>query len=153
VAGGDPFDEIHPVLVCIAWRQRTKLPMTYWYPLNTAASLAERVSELPPGERARRWVLRDDNMQHYHGIISLAEDPVHLELYWKANPRSREQLVGLYRLHLARLLAEGYVRRESEDRPDDVRLRFHRGERGVIHIQTRDGAPALAVGVVDAILG
>jgi hypothetical protein len=127
--------------------------MTYWYPLNTAASLVERVGDLPLGHGARRWVLRDDNLQHYHGVLPLAEDPVYLELYWKANARSQEQLVGLFRLHLARLLAEGYVRRESDARPDDVRLRFHRGDRGVVHIQVRDDLPKLAVGVVDATLG
>ena len=127
--------------------------MMYTYPLPNAASLAERVSDLPPGRRARRWVLRDDNQQHYHGVLSLDEDPVYLELHWKANARAQAQLVGSYRLHLAPLLAAGYVRRERNDTPAGVRLRFYRGNRGVVYIQVRDDQPALPIGVVDATLG
>src|SRR5258705_2985718 len=123
--------------------------MTYTYPLGGAESLVERVSEVPPGALARRWVLRDDNQQHYHGVLSLEEDPAYIELHWKAGARAREQLVGLFRLHLARLLADGYVRRQSDDQPPDtsVRLRFHRGHRRVAFVQVRDDELRWPIGV------
>jgi hypothetical protein len=129
--------------------------VSYTYPLGAAGSLVERVSEVPPSAQSRRWVLRDDNQQHCHGVLSLAEDPAYIELHWKAGARGREQLVGLFRLHLARLLAECYVRREHADRADDpeVHLRFRRGDRGVVSVQVRDDQPALPIGVVDATLG
>jgi hypothetical protein len=129
--------------------------MSYTYPLSGFASFVERVDAPPPGARARRWVLRDDNQQHYHGVVHLDEDPLYVELHWRANARAQEQLVGVFRLHLARLLADGYVRREHEEQPDDteVRLRFYRGSRSVICVQVRDDQPALPIGIVDATLG
>lgn len=94
--------------------------------------------------------MRDDNQQHYHGRIPLREDPLLLELRWKADARSREQVVGIYRLHLRELLEANYVRRESDlPAETDVRLRFHRGDRGVIFIQSGSGQPELPIGVVD----
>lgn len=124
--------------------------MSYSYPLGSARQLAERVDEEPGGVRGRRWVLRDDNQRHSHGVVSLTDDPVVIELFWKSDARGREQRVGLYRLHLARLLADGYVRYEREAAPgDEVRLRFYRGDRGVMYIQSRAEGPALAIGTVD----
>jgi hypothetical protein len=124
--------------------------MSFRFPLGGARQLAERVEALPPDASHRRWVLRDDNQQQYHGVVPLSERPLYVELYWKANARGREQLVGAYRLHLDELLAQGYVRRERGDAPDDeVRLRFFRGDRGVVYIQARAEGPALAVGTVD----
>jgi hypothetical protein len=129
--------------------------MSYTYPLSTFSSFVERVDEPAPGTLARRWVLRDDNQQHYHGVVPLDEDPLYVELHWKASARAREQLVGVFRLHLAALLSEGYVRREHEERPGDaeLRLRFYRGSRSVIYVQVRDDQPALPIGIVDATLG
>jgi hypothetical protein len=129
--------------------------MRFQYPLDSAASLVERIDEPPSGVIVRKWVLRDDNQQHYHGIVRLDDDPLYIELHWKTDGRAREQLVGLFRLHLGRLLSSGYVRLEHEDRPDDeeVRLRFYRGERGAVYIQVRNDDPALPVGVVDATVG
>jgi uncharacterized protein YndB with AHSA1/START domain len=86
----------------------------YAYPLSTASSLVERIESVPDGAASRRWVLRDDNQQHYHGRISLTDDPTYLELLWKPSVRGREQVVGVYRLHLAQRLAGGYVRREDD---------------------------------------
>jgi len=127
--------------------------MVYSFPLGYAAPFVERVDALPPGAHARRWVLRDDNQQHYHGVMPLEEDPAYVELHWKADGRAQEQLVGVFKLHLARLLSDGYVRREHEERPDDteVRLRFYRGSRSVIYIQARNDQPALPIGIVDAL--
>ena len=126
----------------------------YAFPLPTARSLVERLEQSPADSRVRRWVLRDDNQQHYHGRIDLHDDPVILELLWKADSRDREQVVGLYRLHLGALLAAGYIRREADDPSStEVRLRFYRGDRGVVAIQIKQGEPALPVGMVDRSLG
>jgi hypothetical protein len=43
-----------------------------------------------------------------------------------------------------------YARPERDDATnDEIRLRFYRGERGVICIQSRNDEPALPIGVVD----
>jgi len=99
-------------------------------------------------------VLRDDNGQHFHGTIPLSESQAYVELRWKPDARGREQVVGLFQLDLQRLLAEGYVRPEGDlDRPDPhVRLRFYRGDRGVVYVQPRSDAPSLAIGTVDLTL-
>jgi hypothetical protein len=95
-------------------------------------------------------VLRDDNQQHYHGVVRLSENPLYVELYWKPSTRGREQRVGTYRLDLSGLLANEYVRYEQERAPgDEVRLRFYRGDRGVVYIQSHADQPALAIGTVD----
>jgi hypothetical protein len=122
----------------------------YEFPLLTAQALVERLTKPPLGTRPRRWVLRDDNQQHYHGRIAVDDDPLILELRWKANSRGREQLVGLYRLHLGALLKAGYIRQERDDPTNhEVRLRVYRGDRGVVVIQIREGEPALPIGMVD----
>jgi hypothetical protein len=123
------------------------------YPLSSSQHLAERVEQVPSQSPARRWVLRDDNQRHHHGVVKLSESPLYVELLWKADARSQEQLVGRYRLNLPGLLAEDYVRYERADADgspsDEVRLRFYRGDRGVVYIQVRADGPALAVGTVD----
>ena len=136
-----------------AWRVVSPSVSDYEFPLPSMRSLVERV-EGPLTDQPRRWVLRDDNQQHYHGRVPLAEDPLLLELSWKADARSREQVVGLYRLHLAALLARDYIRLDSDSPTEThVRLRFHRGDRSVIHIQAGAERPALAIGTVDRSLG
>jgi hypothetical protein len=124
--------------------------MTFNYPLDSVRGLVERADAISEGASYRRWVLRDDNQRQYDAVVHLSESPLHVELLWKADARSREQLVGRYRLNLPALLSEGYARREHDDAPgDDVRLRFVHGDRGVIFIQVRADAPALPIGIVD----
>ena len=124
--------------------------MSYRFPLDVSRALAQRVEGVPAGAVHRRWVIRDDNQQHYQGIVRLSESPLYLELLWKANARGREQQVGNYRLDLAALLARDYIRYEPDGAPGDtVRLRVVRGERGVVSIQCRSDGPALAIGTVD----
>lgn len=126
----------------------------YSFPLRTSHALVERLEALPCDAIVHHWVLRDDNQQHYHGRIPFREDPLVVELRWKADSRSQEQVVGIFRLHLAALLEGGYIRREATPSSgDDVRVRFHRGERGVVSLQVNAGSPALPVGLVDATLG
>jgi hypothetical protein len=125
----------------------------YSFPLSGASEFVKRIDAAPADVQVHHWVLRDDNQQHYHGRLRLEDDPVYLELRWKPNSRGREQVVGTFRLHLGRLAADGYVRQEGEGvNADEVRLRFYRGERGVVYIQSRDDLPGLPVGVVDVTL-
>ena len=122
----------------------------YTFPLRSANEFVERVNAAPVGTLVRRWVLRDDNQRHHHGRVRLDEDPIYVELHWKQNARGKEQLVGLFRLHLRHLTDAGYARPEDgEPTSDEIRLRFYRGERGVICIQARHDQPALPIGVVD----
>lgn len=122
----------------------------YEFPLRAVHSLVERIDQTPLGSQVRRWVLRDDNDQHYHGVVPLTTDALFLELRWKPDTCGREQIVGLYRLHLAALLAAGYIRRAGGDVDStQVRLRFHRGARGVVSIQINQSEPGLPIGMVD----
>jgi hypothetical protein len=120
------------------------------YPLPEARHLVERVPEIPTGIRARRWVLRDDNQQHYHGVVRLSETPVLIELWWKWSATAAERLVGQFALHLPELLAADLIRFEREDMAgDEVRVRFYRGSGGVIYVQARSDRPGLPVGRVN----
>jgi hypothetical protein len=120
------------------------------YPLPHAHHLVERLACPPEGFRVRRWVLRDDNQQHYHGVLRLSESPVVLELHWKPSRSGAEQQVGCFLLHLPDLLAAALVRFEREGAPgDDVRVRFFRGAGGIVYLQTRSDQPALPIGVVE----
>lgn len=125
----------------------------YTFPLRSAMPFVQRVDSAPAGARVRRWVIRDDNQQHHHGAVPLEEEPAYVELLWKGTARGREQLVGVFRLDLARLLKDGYVRRERDDESNEIRLRFHRGDRSVVYIQAQVDGPALPIGVIDATLG
>jgi len=122
--------------------------MVFRYPLEH--ELVQRVEEIPTEVHPRHWVIRDDNQQQYQGVVSLDESPLYLELHWKATGRDRAQLVGRFRLDLERLLEAGYVSRGSEgSTSSDVRVRLHRGERGVIAIQAASDMPSIAIGMVD----
>jgi hypothetical protein len=126
----------------------------YSFPLSTARPLVERIEAPPAGVSPHRWVLRDDNQQHYHGRIRLDDDPAYIELHWKPDGRGREQLVGLYRLHLVPLVDAGYARLEGPGpKANDVRVRFHRGDRGVVFVQVRQDTPGLPIGTIDSSLG
>lgn len=120
------------------------------YPKNDAGHLAERVETFPDKSVPARWTIRDDNRQHYHGIVSLSNTPFYIELRWKPTSDGPEQLVGRYRLRLPELLAGDFIRFEHEGvARDSVRLRFYRGADGVIFIQARTDRPALPIGRVN----
>ena len=109
----------------------------------------EKVSSFPPGVKVARWVIRDDNNQHYHGVVRLKDSPFLIELKWKPTSEGEEQLVGLYKLRLPELLAGDFVRFERENTVGDtLRLRFYRGVGGVILIQSRADRPGLPIGRV-----
>jgi uncharacterized protein YndB with AHSA1/START domain len=118
-------------------------------PPADARHLVERLTEAPVGRRARRWVLRDDNQQHYHGVVRLSDSPVLIELRWKLSSDAPEQSVGCFALHLPELLAADLVRFEREEvAGNEVRVRFYRGSGGVVYIQTRSDGPSLPIGTV-----
>jgi hypothetical protein len=125
--------------------------MSFSYPLPSSGEYIERVDDVPGGARVHRWVLRDDNHQQVQGTLPLAGDPAYLDLMWKADARGREQLVGRFRLHLAALLAAHYVRRDEET-GGNVRVRVHRGDRGVVFIQPESDESPLPIGVIDMTL-
>ena len=125
------------------------IPMTTAYPTADTKHVVERLETFPPGVKVARWVIRDDNSQHYHGVVQLSESPLLIELSWKEASAGTEQLVGRYRLSLPELLAGDFVRFEREgETGDSIRLRFYRGSGGVVFIQSRSDRPGLPIGVV-----
>lgn len=123
--------------------------MTDSYPLSTTSRFVERVQSFPSGAKIAHWVIRDDNQQHYHGVVSLADSPLMIELRWKPTSDGAEQLVGFYQLRLPELLAGDFVRFEREGTAgDSIRLRFYRGSAGVVFIQSRADRPSLPIGRV-----
>lgn len=123
--------------------------MTYLYPPAGTQHLVERLTTLPPSERARRWVMRDDNQQHYHGAVRVSKRPLLLELLWKPTATGAHQRVGYFLLHLPELLAADLIRFDQEEEPGDrVRIRFFRAEDEIVYVQARAGGPRLPIGSV-----
>lgn len=111
--------------------------------------LIQRLEQFPPGIVPRRWVLRDDNQQHYHGVVRLSEGPCYIEFHWKPDRQGQEQLVGRFRLNLPELLAADHVRFEREmEKGDDIRVRFYRGSGGAVYLQSRSDRPGLRIGQI-----
>ena len=54
----------------------------------------ERVESFPPGVKVARWVIRDDNNQHHHGVVSLSKTPLYIELRWKPSRDGAETAGG-----------------------------------------------------------
>src|SRR5687768_10211481 len=103
----------------------------------SSAKLCERV------EPSRQWILRYDNKRHHHGIVRLSESPLYLALSWKATTTASVRPVGLFRLDLRGLLAEGYIRYEPEGmKGENVRLRVVGREDGAFCLQVNAKGPA-----------
>jgi hypothetical protein len=112
-------------------------------------AVVDRLESFPPGAKVRHWVIRDDNNQHYHGVVPLSETPLFVDLRWKPAANGPEQHVGNYRLRLPELLAGDFARFEREgEKGDGIRLRFVRGAGGAISIQSKSDRPALGIGRV-----
>jgi hypothetical protein len=105
--------------------------------------LCQRVRRAPDTASARRWTLRADNHSHHHGVVSLSESPLYLDLSWKPTTDGVEQRVGLFRLDLPALLAGGYVRVEGDEADGKIRLRVFRSDDGKFWIQIRANGPAM----------
>lgn len=93
----------------------------------------------------REWVINDAHGQHYHSVVPLREGLLAMKLSWRATAEAPEILLGCFRLNVARLVDHGYVRFEHEGDPSSARLRFYRGNRGLIFLQARSDAPALPI--------
>jgi hypothetical protein len=105
----------------------------------SSARLCERVEE------SRQWTLRND-AGHHHGIVRLSESPLYLALSWKETADAPVQPVGLFRLDLRGLLAEGYIRYESEEmKGENVRLRVVRRDDHAFCLQVNAKGPALVL--------
>ena len=107
--------------------------------------LVRRVESTPAGVKPHRFTLRDDNAQHYHRRMRIVESPIYIELAWRAEATSQVHSLGLFRLDLRGLLSSGYIRREEPNADDEVRVRFYRAIDGMVYLQTKQGAPRLAV--------
>src|SRR5450759_4067908 len=82
----------------------------------------------------RRWCGNDDSARQHHGVVSLAESPLVLELSWRESRTAPKALVCRVRLDLPLLLHEGLVRTEDAAH---VRLRFFHDHDGQVYVQCR----------------
>jgi len=106
------------------------------------SKLCEMVKAIPSGAAHRRWTLRADNHGHHHSKVSLSECPLYLELNWRRSVDDSVQQVGVFRLNLAGLLREGYIRTEPiNSRSLNVRLRIFRSDDGSFYVQTKRRGP------------
>lgn len=107
------------------------------------AGLVTRVHAGIRGVRPITWTLRRDNNAHHHGVVSLSDAPVFLDLSWRPSKDDPETPVGLFRLDLRRLLQGGFIRHE----PDGVasgraRVRVVMRTDDTFALQVRTGAPS-----------
>jgi hypothetical protein len=79
----------------------------------------------------------------WHDSLPLAHDPVSIRLSWKAKNGTPEQYIGTFSLHLASLLAAGFIR---EDAPGQVRVKFV-NDHGVIKLARGLRSSGLVLGV------
>jgi hypothetical protein len=94
----------------------------------------------------RHWCGNDEKGRfRHHGTLPMSHDPVTIELHWRANDSAAQNYIGTYRLHLAALLENDFIRRESER--DHVRVQFL-NDNGVIKLTLGKGRPGLVVGMI-----
>ncbi len=112
--------------------------------MESAPHLCEMIAHAPDGASIRKWTLREDNNSHHHGVVSITESPLFLELSIRATSKSEPNLVGLFKLDLRGLLKNGYIRYEPAcAEGPEVRLRVKKAFNGVIYIQVNDDSPRL----------
>ncbi len=97
----------------------------------------------PAGARVRMWTLRRDNHAHHHGVVGLAESPLHLDLWWRPDAVSPPTHVGVFALDLPALLAAGLIRLEPGRGSGIARLRIVMGDDSRFYVQARGDAPAM----------
>ncbi len=95
-------------------------------------------------QKTRTWTLRADNQNHHHGVISLAENPLCLQLCWRESKGSQVHQVGLFKLDLPDLLEQGFIRRELTRSNDAVRVRVVR-DNPYFFLQVNDKGPRLSL--------
>ncbi len=112
----------------------------------TDHDLCEPVQVAPAGAKVRKWILREDNNSHYHGVVRLDDSPIYLELFWRRTAESPVHRVGLFRLNLPGLLQGRFIRYEPADSSGpEVRLRIVRAE-GQFFVQARQEGPCILMG-------
>jgi hypothetical protein len=89
----------------------------------------------------RRWTLRADNNAHHHGVVNLSESPLYLELWCRESAADKARRIGVFRLDLDRRLQGGYIQRELNGKPGDVRLRIMREATNDFYIQANPRGP------------
>ena len=100
------------------------------------------VRDIPSGAARRSWTLRADNQGHHHGRIPLSEQPLYLDLKWRATAADEVKQVGVFRLDLVGLLRDGYIRQEASGAStSDVRLRIVRADEGSFYVQANQQGP------------
>ena len=107
--------------------------------------LFSRLSRLSSDSKPdRTWCGNDEkgNFTH-HGVVPLSQDPVTIELSWKATTDSTPRYVGTFELHLKELLALGVIKEES----GGVRVKFINA-RGLLLLTIKVGTPTLLLGLV-----
>lgn len=99
------------------------------------------VDSTPSGAHIRRWTLRDDNHGHHHGVVSLSKSPLYLDPSWRRTASDPLKKVGTFRLDLAELLPDGYIRYDPlGSSGPHVRLRIVRAD-GHFYVQVNDLGP------------
>jgi hypothetical protein len=107
-------------------------------------NLCKVVHAIPPGSPHRRWTLRADYYNHFHGGVRLSESPLYLELHWRLTANDSVKRVGLFHLEIQELLHFGYVRTErNHTQGYDVRLRIVRADDGCFYVQAKNDGPRI----------
>ena len=115
--------------------------------MEASRCLCEKVSEVPTDAKPRKWTLREGNNAHHHGIVSVNESPLYLQLLVRATAKSQPKSVGLFKLDLRGLLKQRYIRYEpAYSTSPDVRLRIVRAFNGAFYIQVNDDSPRCLLG-------
>lgn len=94
-------------------------------------------------KRPHRWTGNDVSNRHHHSSVRLSEIPFDLILRWKTDPEAIPRLIGCFRLHLPKLLAARYIRRDAAGH---VRVRFYHDCNDDIFLEAKAGGPRLWVG-------
>ena len=92
-------------------------------------------------------MLNDATNPNHHGVVHLGESPLYLDFSWRRSARDPIQFVGIFRLDLPGLLAQGFVRTEPKDSyGPEIRLRIVRARDGDFYIQVKQDGPQLLMG-------
>ena len=109
----------------------------------TNHDLCVSVQSIPPEANTRKWTLRADNQNHYHGVVNVSESPLYLELFWRLTAADPVKKVGTFRLNLPGLLQGGYIRCEpANSSGPEVRFRIIRAD-GHFYVQVNQNRPCI----------
>jgi hypothetical protein len=110
----------------------------------THNDFCECIQVAPPGVRPHKWVLRDDNNSHHHGVVNINKVPYYLDLSWRKTAKDQKKQVGLFKLNLPNLLQGDFIRHDPKDSfGPNVRLRIVRTNDGKFFIQVNHDGPRI----------